>query len=201
MFNRQTLGTRLRELRQKHKLSQVDLAEKLNLNRSSIANYEAGRIMPPGDILMQIADAFEVTTDYLLGRDISEEFKRPYYLDGQIIKKERHKRNMTQGQLAELVEVSQRTISKCERESSANPELLDKIAHVFGAVSWSEIKEKYNPQISNSEYNFRPQDTLVNEHKENYTIAAHHDGEDWTEEELEEIERFKEFVRLKRKKK
>lgn len=32
------------------------------------------------------------------------------------------------------------------------------------------------------------------------TIAAHHDGEDWTEEELEEIERFKEFVRMKRNK-
>lgn len=31
------------------------------------------------------------------------------------------------------------------------------------------------------------------------TIAAHHDGEDWTEEELEDIERFKEFVRSKRK--
>lgn len=31
------------------------------------------------------------------------------------------------------------------------------------------------------------------------TIAAHHDGEDWTEEELEEIEKFKEFVRMKRK--
>lgn len=30
------------------------------------------------------------------------------------------------------------------------------------------------------------------------TIAAHHDGENWTEEELEEIERFKEFVRMKR---
>ncbi|MCA1180085.1 helix-turn-helix domain-containing protein [Bacillus licheniformis] len=31
------------------------------------------------------------------------------------------------------------------------------------------------------------------------TLAAHHDGEEWTEEELKEIERFKEFVRLKRK--
>lgn len=34
-----------------------------------------------------------------------------------------------------------------------------------------------------------------------HTIAAHHDGEDWTEEELEEIERFKEFVRSKRQNK
>src|SRR5690625_3115136 len=31
------------------------------------------------------------------------------------------------------------------------------------------------------------------------TIAAHHDGEEWTDEELEEIERFKEFVKSKRK--
>ena len=31
------------------------------------------------------------------------------------------------------------------------------------------------------------------------TIAAHHDGDEWTGEELEEIERFKEFVRMKRK--
>jgi hypothetical protein len=32
------------------------------------------------------------------------------------------------------------------------------------------------------------------------TIAAHHDGEDWTEEELEDIEKFKEFVRMRREK-
>ena len=36
------------------------------------------------------------------------------------------------------------------------------------------------------------------EKREIATIAAHHDGEDWTAEELEEIERFKEFVRMKR---
>ncbi|GIO07979.1 hypothetical protein J31TS6_40070 [Brevibacillus reuszeri] len=35
--------------------------------------------------------------------------------------------------------------------------------------------------------------------REVQTIAAHHDGEEWTEEELAEIERFKEFVKLKRK--
>lgn len=39
------------------------------------------------------------------------------------------------------------------------------------------------------------------EHNDIQTIAAHHDGEDWTEEELEEIEQFKEFVRMKRKQK
>lgn len=33
----------------------------------------------------------------------------------------------------------------------------------------------------------------------NETIAAHHDGDDFTKEELEEIERFKEFVKERRK--
>ena len=33
------------------------------------------------------------------------------------------------------------------------------------------------------------------------TIAAHHEGDEWTEEELEDIENFKDFVRMKRDKK
>lgn len=36
------------------------------------------------------------------------------------------------------------------------------------------------------------------DNEEIQTIAAHHDGDDWTDEELEEIERFKEFIRIKR---
>lgn len=33
-----------------------------------------------------------------------------------------------------------------------------------------------------------------------YTIAAHHEGEEWTEDELEEIEKFMEFVKSKENK-
>lgn len=39
----------------------------------------------------------------------------------------------------------------------------------------------------------------LNESKEINTIAAHHDGEDWTEEELAELESFKQYVLSKRK--
>lgn len=37
------------------------------------------------------------------------------------------------------------------------------------------------------------------EEKENLVIAAHHDGEDWTQEELDELESFKLYVLSKRK--
>lgn len=40
--------------------------------------------------------------------------------------------------------------------------------------------------------------TDVKRFEEPETIAAHHEGEDWTEEELEEIEEFKRFVAMKR---
>lgn len=43
--------------------------------------------------------------------------------------------------------------------------------------------------------------TDVKSFDEPETIAAHHDGEEWTDEELEELERFKEFMRSKRNKK
>ena len=41
-------------------------------------------------------------------------------------------------------------------------------------------------------------DDNIPEDQEIHTIAAHHDGEEWTEEELDEIEEFKKFVMSKR---
>jgi transcriptional regulator with XRE-family HTH domain len=40
--------------------------------------------------------------------------------------------------------------------------------------------------------------TERNENKKIYTLAAHHDGEEWTEEELQSIEDFKNFIKNKR---
>lgn len=41
---------------------------------------------------------------------------------------------------------------------------------------------------------------LLEEKKEIETIAAHHDGESWTEEELQAIEDYKAFIKMKRNK-
>lgn len=62
------LGKRLRLLREQKKLSQIQLADKLGIPHQSISNYERGYRHPPSDTLLQIADFFEVSVDYLLGR-------------------------------------------------------------------------------------------------------------------------------------
>lgn len=67
----QLLGHKVRQLRHAHHLSQRDLAERLQLvSRAYVSNLEAGRRMPSLALLVRIADAFGVTTDYLLRDDM-----------------------------------------------------------------------------------------------------------------------------------
>jgi HTH-type transcriptional regulator, competence development regulator len=62
------LGKRIAELRKELKLSQYALAEKLGFSRGKLSNYEQGTREPDYETLEEIANFFEVSTDYLLGR-------------------------------------------------------------------------------------------------------------------------------------
>src|SRR5690554_2727361 len=100
-----TIGERLKLLLEKNDMTQGDLAKKLSVVHATISHYCADKRIPDAKTLKRLADFFDVSVDWLLGR------------------------------------------------------------------------------------------TIVRRQIE--TVAAHHDGEDWSEEELEDIERFKEFVRAK----
>lgn len=65
-------SSRLKYLRQSKQLNQVQLAEKLGVKKQSISNWENDNIMPSVEMLVKISDFFHVSTDYLLGRNISE---------------------------------------------------------------------------------------------------------------------------------
>ena len=58
----------LRQLRKKKGIKQSTLGTVLNLSAGAISNYENGINHPGYDILCSIADYFEVSVDYLLGR-------------------------------------------------------------------------------------------------------------------------------------
>lgn len=63
------LRDRLKELRKEKHLTQVQLAELMGLERSSIGKYEGNKgNLPSPEILQQLADFFDVSIDYLLGR-------------------------------------------------------------------------------------------------------------------------------------
>lgn len=65
------LGFRLKELRKEKNLSQMELGKILGVSKVSISGYEKGNRIPSMDIFMQILDTFDVSADYLLGRELT----------------------------------------------------------------------------------------------------------------------------------
>jgi transcriptional regulator with XRE-family HTH domain len=59
---------RLRDAREKRSLNQAELAKRAGLQDSAISHFETGTRKPSFDNLRRLADALDVTTDYLLGR-------------------------------------------------------------------------------------------------------------------------------------
>lgn len=59
---------RLRAARDLRELKQGELAQKAGLQASWISHFETGTRKPSFDNLLRLADALQVTTDYLLGR-------------------------------------------------------------------------------------------------------------------------------------
>lgn len=60
-------GTIISQLRDKNGFSQSDLAEKSQVSRVMIGKYERGEAVPSIDAAKKIADALEVSLDYLVG--------------------------------------------------------------------------------------------------------------------------------------
>ena len=60
---------RRKELRTKRGYSQYDLAKKLGVSKSTISMMEIGSRQPSKEVMELIADFFNVTLDYLMGKD------------------------------------------------------------------------------------------------------------------------------------
>lgn len=63
------LNEQIRELRNIRGISQIQLANKLGVTKQSVSNWENDNILPSIEMLVKIANFFEVSTDYLLGLD------------------------------------------------------------------------------------------------------------------------------------
>lgn len=83
------MGERLRSLRKSKGYTQEDLAELAGIGRPNLAKYETGKSLPSVDILIKLADALDVSTDYLLGRarldsDHNKGFAAAAHVEGPI---------------------------------------------------------------------------------------------------------------------
>ena len=70
-------GERLRKAREDKGLSQQDLATRAGIQASAVSHFELGRRLPSFDNIRRLADALNVTSDFLLGREDVREVAGP----------------------------------------------------------------------------------------------------------------------------
>ena len=77
-FNRDDYGSRIRSLRKKRRLTQEQLAEKMNVSTPYIAKIETGKQTGPVELAVEFAEFFAVSLDYILvgNSNFVEEQKR-----------------------------------------------------------------------------------------------------------------------------
>lgn len=63
-----TISIRLKELRKEKDVMQKDVANFLDISSSAYGFYEQGKRTPTSDIVVKLAEYFDVSTDYLLGK-------------------------------------------------------------------------------------------------------------------------------------
>ena len=61
-------GQILRQLRKQKKLTQKELADIIFVEQTTISGYENGKIQPTAKVIIELADYFDVSTNYLLGQ-------------------------------------------------------------------------------------------------------------------------------------
>ena len=71
-FVMEIMAKRLNELRKEKGLAQKDVAEYLGITKSAYGFYEQNRREPSPETIKKLADYFEVSADYLLGRTDKE---------------------------------------------------------------------------------------------------------------------------------
>ncbi|MBM6773483.1 helix-turn-helix transcriptional regulator [Ligilactobacillus agilis] len=79
------LGNILKELRKQKRMTQKDLAQAMRVSQQTVGAWETERAIPGADTLNDLADYFNVTTDYLLGRPEKKEKKNVELTDDDVI--------------------------------------------------------------------------------------------------------------------
>ena len=68
MFDKKRFGERLASLRNSRAVSQQEIADVLGVGKSAVSMMESGNRAASADVLIALADFFDVSLDYLCGR-------------------------------------------------------------------------------------------------------------------------------------
>lgn len=214
---------RIKLLREKFEIEQKVLAIELGVSQPTISDWETGRKKPSSKSILKLADYFNVSVDYLLGRtndpinyndpELIADLSGPVleHFNGDVKKAYEFQKTVeSDAKINEYydfeIEMLERLKAKGYKYHELNERMdptiiiykdnFSKIYKMNDLVP-NFIKYKNSESVIETILNEKYEDNFSND---NITIAAHHDGGEWTEEELEELENFKKYIKSKRNK-
>ena len=120
---------RVKQLRKATGLNQAHIAERLSVGQRQVSNYESGKDFPSEQTLIQLADFFCVSLDYLLDRSDDPRSK-------EFSADRREKRASLKTKEAELLETLPASLLPAYNEAKEkNPESLQQIIDTFARMA------------------------------------------------------------------
>jgi len=123
------MAKQLKEARKSRGLTQEQVAEALKVSVGTISGYERGYRRPDPDMIVQLADLYDVSTDYILGRHTVTQTN----VFGQKIKEMRISKELTPDALSKSLDISSDILTSYEA-GTRTPDLYiaEKLATYFG---------------------------------------------------------------------
>lgn len=178
-----TVGERIKKMREKHNMTQTELAKRTSSTKQTIYKYENGIITNiPSDKLETIAHVLHVSPAYLMGWINDERVDAiDYYYEA----------------INTILATLENQGYSYVETNTCDYIFYDKDGNEVANISEGELISRYE-RIKMNSLTHAAKYLLNLDSQQIATIAAHHDEEEWTEEELNEIEEFKKFVLSKR---
>jgi len=191
------IADRINKIMKKQGLSRYRVAQQSGVPYTTLIKILDGTTKNPQvATLSAIADVLNVSVDDLNSVWIDE-----------LIEKGLTKEGITLNELAERARIKPEFLLHID---SVIPEpwdyevggTIDRISRVL-KINRRDLATAFarqEPPLPEDDYprQSAAEDFESEDFEEDSTIAAHHDGEDWTDEELEDIQEFKELLKLKR---
>lgn len=168
-----SLVERIKFLCEQKNTSFAEVERKVGISNGQIRRWD--KSSPKLENVKKVADHFNVSLDYLAGVD-----EKVNYLKKNVV-------------MEDLIGIFEENDFEVEINNEEGVEKVYINHFNYGTVEEIEL----NFFIENGESILKKlKDKYITD--EVHTIAAHHDGEEWTEEELKTIEEFKKFVKSQR---
>ena len=140
------LGNNIKKLRLSKEMTQEDLGKFLNKTKNNISQYETEKREPDNDTLKKIADLFEVSVDYLLGRDLSTSNSNLSYHEINIPNEYTDKYKVTSRDkkqyLEEMKKSNEAFFMNDELNDEAKKEMLDLMSELFWEAKTMNKRKK-----------------------------------------------------------